>query len=178
MNKSLEHGFNGSFSIYTFELDYCRMKFRTLLFRTLFLLALSIATAGTAVVSASRYETYNIGYVVTDDNHMLQVLRPVGNDDSDCERIDGDAITPELLDRTGGLLNGWAFVHGDNSQGYVTWVSEKSGVHTVFLANYVLRNCALSEIRYGQRTFVGDDRYEEARRAYTDLIRETLTLGT
>ena len=134
-------------------------------------IAMTLLTIGSSV---SAQQTYTVEYVVTPANVMVHVLADKDEMNRKCETINADSTTPELVQRVGGNLVGWSFVKSASTFGYVTWITEKSGVYTTFVANYILKNCALTETRREQKTFDGSDRYAKANAEYNRLILETL----
>jgi hypothetical protein len=137
-------------------------------------LAALASPASTLGSPANAQQTYHMEYVMTPSRLLLHVL--ANNDEKNqqnCESLNGE-ITPEIVRRTGADLVGWSFVRSDRTFGYVTWIIEKSGLHTTFVANYFLGNCALTETRAKQKTFDGANRYAEAQAEYNRLILETL----
>lgn len=138
-------------------------------------LLLALLAGGlTALSGANAQRTYTVDYIVTPQRLLIHALVDNEEKKRKCDAVDAESITPELVQRTGGLLNGWSFVSSANTFGYVTWISEKSGVHTTFIANYIYTNCAISETRREQKTFDGPNRYAEANAEYNRLMLETL----
>ena len=134
-------------------------------------IAVTLLTAGTAV---SAQQTYTVEYVVTPANVMIHVLADKDEKNRTCETINAASTIPELVQQVGGKLVGWSFLKSNSTFGYVTWITEKSGIHTTFIANYILKNCVLSETRRQQKSFDGSDRYARANAEYNKLIIESL----
>lgn len=128
----------------------------------------------TVEASASAQQTYTTEYVVTPTNAMIHVLADKDEKNRKCEAIDVDSTALEFVQRFDGKLIGWSFVKSDKTFGYVTWIAERSGVHTTYIANYILKNCALSETRREQKTFDSANRYTEANNEYNRLILKIL----
>jgi hypothetical protein len=135
---------------------------------------LTLPVVAVSAKGAENPKTYTVVYVVTPSNVMLHVFADGANRDKECKSINSDSITPELVSKTGAHLNGWSFVKSERTFGYVTWISEKSGVHTTFLANYILANCSLTETRLEQKSFDGQNRYADANGEYSRLILKVL----
>jgi hypothetical protein len=118
--------------------------------------------------------TYTVQYVVTSSNTVVQALADPANAKHKCQTIDAASSTPEQVKQTGAMLFGWSFIKSPKTFGYAAWVVEKSGLHTTYIANYILRDCSLTETRNSQRTFDGPNRAAEANAAYNALIMHLL----
>ena len=127
-----------------------------------------------AASSASARSTYTVEYVITPANVMVHALADSEEKKRKCNAINAESTTPELVQRLGGHIVGWAFVKSASTFGYVAWITEKSGVHTTFAANYLVKNCALSETRNELKAFDGSDRYAKANVEYNRLILDAL----
>jgi hypothetical protein len=124
--------------------------------------------------AAAASPTYSTAYVVTPSNTLVQALADPMNAKRKCQSIDAASTTPEQVKQTGAMLRGWSFIESPKTFGYATWVVEKSGLHTTYIATYILRDCSLTETRSSQRTFDGPNRGKEANAAYNALITHLL----
>lgn len=115
-------------------------------------------------------KTYTVAYIVTPSNVLVHALTDGANKNKKCDRINAESITPTLILKTGSHLSGWSFVSSKKTFGYVTWLSDRSGVHTTFIGNYILANCSLTETRIQQKSFDGVNRYADANAEYNRLI--------
>jgi hypothetical protein len=131
------------------------------------LLAFFVGAAGRA---ASAETLYTLTYVVMPSRMVIETLVDSANKDRKCETVNADSTTPEQVKQTGAMLLGWSLVKSAKGIGYATWVVDKSGLHTTYVANYILSDCALTETRSSQQTFDGPDRAAEANAAYNGLV--------
>jgi hypothetical protein len=132
---------------------------------------MSIAAALTALVATTATaQTYTTSYVVTPSNVIVQALVDSSNAKRQCQSVDAESTTPSEVKRTGANILGWSFIKSPKTFGYATWIAEKSGLHTTYLAHYILRNCTLTETRSYQKTFDGKDREARANAEYNRLI--------
>lgn len=118
--------------------------------------------------------TYTRTTVVDSGNRLRFVLQPSDNTQT-CARLDDAGTTPVLATRSDARIVADTYYESDGgSFGYVFWVIDRSGTHSVFRAHYYLQNCALSERRYDQAYFDGADRYLLASQQYRTTLRENL----
>lgn len=129
-----------------------------------------------ACAASAASPTYSTEYVVTPSNTLVQALADPTNAKRKCQSIDAASTTPEQVKQTGAMLRGWSFIQSATTFGYATWVVEKSGLHTTYIANYIIRDCTLTETRSSQRTFDGPNRGKQANAAYNALITHLLGL--
>ena len=124
--------------------------------------------------AAAPAQTYTVAYVVTPSNTIVQALQDTSNAKRVCQSIDAESVITEAVKRTGAHILGWSFIKSAKTFGYATWITEKSGLHTTYLANYMLQNCALTETRSSQKTFDGENREARANAEYNRLILTAL----
>ncbi|HVI32669.1 hypothetical protein [Phenylobacterium sp.] len=117
---------------------------------------------------------YTIEYLVGHDGRLLHALKGI-DDKQQCENIDTRNISPRTVSANGMRLVSDALVLSPQGTfNYYLWIIEGSGVHTVFRAGYILKNCTLTETRSQQTYYSGDNRYREAAAAYNALLRAGL----
>ncbi|WP_041373534.1 hypothetical protein [Phenylobacterium zucineum] len=121
-----------------------------------------------------RSELYTIEYLVGPDGRLLHVLKGI-DDKQQCENIDTGSISTRNIGANGArLVSDALVVSPQGTFNYYLWIVEKSGIHTVFRAGYIVRNCSLTETRSQQSYYSGDNRYRQAASAYNALLRTGL----
>lgn len=146
--------------------------------RTWLTSALAVCLASPSLAAEPPFpiptELYTRDVVFGPGGLLLNVLKGL-DDKQECTSVDLSSTTRGSAERTGARIISEAYITTRNGGlGYYFWVAEKSGVHTIFAASYIMKNCAVTETRRDQQYFTDENRYRTAGAAYNKLLRAGL----